>query len=105
MVRKMSISIELAKPPYTKGKIRELLKTIEKLNPAQQAEALAGLSVIMDRQGAAPDIYKLGIRGELAEIGEEYLSRLPLNLCPHIFKSTLISFLTNRIRKPISSAA
>ncbi len=104
MVRNMSISIELAKPPYTREKIRELLKTIERLNPAQQAEALAGLSVIMDRQGAAPDTYRLGIRGELAEIGEEYLSRLPLNLCPHIFKSTLISFLVNRIRKPISSA-
>jgi len=105
LVRKMSMSIELAKPPYTREKIKELLKTIERLNPAQQLEALAGLSVIIDRQGAAPDIYRLGIRGELAEIGEEYLNRLPLNLCPHIFKSTLISFLANRIRKPISSAA
>ncbi len=101
----MSISVELAKPPYTREKIIDLLKTIERLNPAQQAEALAGLSVIIDRQGVAPDIYKLGIRGELVEIGEEYLGRLPLNLCPHLFKSTLISFLTNRVRKPISSVA
>ncbi len=101
----MSISVELAKPPYTREKIIDLLKTIESLNPAQQAEALAGLSVIIDRQGAAPDIYKLGIRGELVEIGEEYLGRLPLNVCPHLFKSTLISFLANRVRKPISSVA
>ncbi len=101
----MSIPAELVNPPYTREKIIELLKTIERLNPARQAEALAGLTVIIDRQDAAPYIYRLGIRGELAEIGEEYLDRLPLNMCPHLFKSTLISFLTKRIRKPISSTA
>ncbi|NPA98100.1 MAG: hypothetical protein GXO43_01855 [Crenarchaeota archaeon] len=101
----MSLPADLVKPPYTRERIDEILNEITRLGPNRRSEALAGLSLIIDRQEASREIYLLGIKGELADIGEKYIDKLPLSLCPQVFKSSLISLLVKKIKKPIPVAS
>ncbi len=101
----MSIPADLVKPPYTPAKIEEILREITRLDPSKQSEVLAGLSLIIDRQEASREIYLLGIKGELTGIGRKYIDKLPLSLCPQIFKSSLISLLVEKVKRPIPVAS
>lgn len=101
----MSIPADLLKLPYTPTKIEEILREITRLDPNKQSEVLAGLSLIIDRQEASREIYLLGIKGKLTGIGRKYIDKLPLSLCPQIFKSSLISLLVEKVKRPIPVAS